>query len=287
LLSYRHGFHAGGWADVHKHVVLTGLIRRLREKPAPYTVVDAFAGDGLYALSSPESQKTGEHREGIVRLHGADDAPEMVASYLGLVRGINGTGPLALYPGSPAIARELLRPDDRLILNELHPTAYDRLARWAGGERRIAVHKRDAVEFLGAMVTPKLRRGLVLIDPAYEVKAEYEQMAELLPRLVRAWPNGIFALWYPQLVEGRERGMVAALGEALGDSNLLITEIARGDRVPRGMQGAGMMIVNPPWQFQDELSTATDWLTAQLRPAGIVSSRISPHAARRESARSD
>src|SRR5262249_21394926 len=159
----------------------------------------------------------GEHKEGILRLGEAAGAPPMVASYLALVHGMNGTGPLALYPGSPALARDLLRADDRLVLNELHPTAHERLVRWAGSEPRIAVHKRDATEFLGAFVTPKLRRGLVVIDPAYELKSEYEQMGELLPRLVRAWPGGIFALWFPRLPEGRERGMLTALQLSLAD----------------------------------------------------------------------
>ena len=167
MLSYRHGFHAGGWADVHKHVVLTALLLRLGDKATPYTVLDAFAGDGVYTLDGAEARKTGEHRAGISQVFAERDGPPSVDHYLSLVRNANPGGPLAIYPGSPALARDMLRREDHLILNELHPTAYAALRRWALDDRKVATHQRDAAEFLGAFATPKLRRGLVLLDPAY------------------------------------------------------------------------------------------------------------------------
>ena len=270
MLSYRHGFHAGGWADVHKHVAFMLLLSHLRQKPAAFSVVDAFSGDAIYDLTGPDAIKTREFETGIARIWDAADAPPGVDVYLAAVWAANHGGVPAVYPGSPALARALLRNDDRLVLNELHPTAYRALADWAGDDPRIAVHRRDAIELMGALVTPQLRRGVVLIDPAYEVKSEYETIPASVARAVKAWPQGCFALWYPVLAEARHRDLLTSLYRALTDTdrmNALVAELTPSTRAigsRRGMRGAGLVIINPPWRFDDDMANAGIWLADRL-----------------------
>jgi 23S rRNA (adenine2030-N6)-methyltransferase len=267
MLSYRHGFHAGHWADVHKHAALTLLLRHLAEKDTPFCVVDPFAGDGVYDLTSAEAQKTGEFRSGIERIWRRTDAPPGVADYLASVRAMNG-GALTAYPGSPALARTALRGSDALILGELHPTAYAGLRRWAAGDPRIHVHRRDGFELMGALLPPPVRRGLALVDPAYEVKADYETLPAALMRALERWPTGICMVWYPVLAEGRHAAMVAALGR-LPARAVLQAEIAPPRSPATGLRVSGLVVINPPWRFDAEVMAAGNWLAGALwRPAG-------------------
>jgi 23S rRNA (adenine2030-N6)-methyltransferase len=271
VLSYRHGFHAGGWADVHKHVAVALLLLHLRQKSTAFAVLDAFAGDAVYDLTGPEATKTREFETGIARIWDAADAPPGIVEYVAAVRAFNGAvGAVTRYPGSPALARAALRDGDRLILNELHPTAHRALSAWARDDSRISVHKRDAAELMGALVTPQLRRGLILVDPAYEVKSEYETVPEALGRSVKAWPQGIYALWYPVLAEARHRALLASLHGVLAGMDgieAVVTEIVppSNPQLPaRGMRGAGLVIINQPWRFDDEIKAAGDWLADRL-----------------------
>jgi 23S rRNA (adenine2030-N6)-methyltransferase len=272
MLSYRHGFHAGNRADVHKHAALALALRHLRRKDAPFCVIDAFAGDGVYDLTSAEALKTAEFRAGIAKIWRRTDAPAGVDGYLDRVRAANAAMPnaggrLIAYPGSPALARASLRADDRLILGELHPTAHEGLKRWARNDARIAVHRRDGFELLGALVPPPVRRGAALVDPAYEVKAEYETLPPALARALHRWKQGIYLVWYPVLAEARHRAMVEALA-ALPAASILQSELGPASPPAAGMQASGLVILNPPWQFDAELQTAGDWLAAALWPAG-------------------
>ena len=260
MLSYRHGFHAGFWADVHKHAALSLLLARLRSKAKPFCVVDVFAGDGIYDLTAPEALKTREFEDGIAKLWQRKDAPAGLAPYLGVVRGFNPTGRLAKYPGSPAFIRAALRDTDRLVLAELHPTAHAHLTRWAAGDKRIAVHKRDGFEFLGAAVPPAIRRGMVLIDPSYEVKSEYESVSRALEKALLRWKEGIYVVWYPILPQRRHEKLLAALAKL----KPLISEIAPQKAPARGLQGAGLAIFNPPFGFARELQTARDYIVTVL-----------------------
>ena len=261
MLSYRHGFHAGNWADVHKHAALTLLLVHLRAKAKPFTVIDAFAGDGMYDLTASEALKTAEFETGIARVWKRKDAPPGVAEYLDVVRAFNAGGRLARYPGSPAIARASLRDGDRMVLAELHPTAYAHLKRWATADKRIALHKRDGLEMLGAVLPPAIRRGVVLIDPSYEVKSDYDAVPAALARALRKWKEGIFVVWYPILPEGRHESLLSALAPL----HPLISEIAPKTPPPRGLRGAGIAIVNPPFGVADPLARARDWLEQALR----------------------
>ena len=265
MLSYRHGFHAGFWADVHKHTALAILLARLRRKPAPFCVVDPFAGDGVYDLSAPAAQKTGEFHDGIARIWQRPDAPAGLGWYLDNVRAMNPGGRLTVYPGSPALARAALRDDDRLILAELHSTAHANLKRWAKDDARLAVHRRDGYELLGALTPPPARRGLVLVDPSYEVKTEYETLPAALARALARWPQGVYAVWYPVLAEGRHTAMVEALAR-LDARAVLQDEIAPTVRPAMGMRASGLVVFNPPWQCDQELAAVGDWLARALWP---------------------
>jgi 23S rRNA (adenine2030-N6)-methyltransferase len=260
MLSYRHGFHAGNWVDVHKHAALTLLLVHLRRKATPFTVIDAFAGDGVYDLTAPDAQKNREFERGIAKIWQRKDAPACLAPFLDAVRAFNAGGRLAKYPGSPAIARAALRQADRLVLAELHPTAYAHLKRWAASDKRIAVHKRDGFEFLDAALPPDPRRGLVVIDPSYEVKSEYDTVPRALEGALRNWKEGIYLVWYPILPEGRHQTLRAAL-EAFTP---LVSEIAPRTPPARGLIGAGVAIVNPPFGFERDMTEARDWLQASL-----------------------
>ena len=263
MLSYRHGFHAGFWADVHKHAALALLLAHLKRKDTPFTVIDPFAGDAVYDLASPEALKTGEFRDGISRLWRRSDAPDGVAWYLAQVRALNAKPRLATYPGSPELARAALRRADRLIAGELHPTAYAALKRWAKGDARIAVHRRDGFELISAVVPPPVPRGLVLIDPSYEVKAEYDTLAPALATALGKWPHGIYAVWYPILPEGRHRALLAALARLPADG-MLVSELAPSAPPASGLQGSGLAIVNPPWRFEQAMDEAGRWIAAAL-----------------------
>ena len=260
MLSYRHGFHAGNWADVHKHAALSLLLAHLRGKAKPFCVIDVFAGDGVYDLTALDALKAGEFKDGIAKIWQREDAPAGIAPYLEFVRSFNPAGRLVKYPGSPAIVRAALRETDRLVLAELHPTAYAHLTRWVAGDKRIAVHKRDGFEFLAAAVPPAIRRGVVLIDPSYEVKSEYETLPRALEKALRRWKEGIYVVWYPILPEGRHEALLATLAKL----KPLISEIAPPQPPARGLQGAGLAIFNPPFGFERELERARDFIAAAL-----------------------
>jgi 23S rRNA (adenine2030-N6)-methyltransferase len=268
MLSYRHGFHAGHWADVHKHVAVVLLVRHLLEKPKPVVVVDAFAGDGSYALDSPEAVKTGAFREGIARLWPAAEAPPSVAPYVAAVGAANPSGRLATYPGTPALLAGLLRRDDRILLSELHPTAHANLVRAMRGDSRVTVHRRDGFEFVNAVAPPDIRRGLVIIDPSYEVKDDYARVVSTVVRAIAKWPEATYLAWYPVLREGRHREMLDAFRD-LGAHAVLAAELAPHDRPGAGLQGTGLVVVRPPWRFDGALAEAGDWLAERLwTPAG-------------------
>jgi 23S rRNA (adenine2030-N6)-methyltransferase len=262
MLSYQHAYHAGNAADVHKHLALVMLLGHLRRKDKPFSYVDSHAGRGIYDLDGAEARRTGEAATGILRLAAAAGAPAPVRDYLGLVAGFNKPGRLRYYPGSAALARALLRADDRAILLELHPRELEALKRSIGGDERVSIHSRGCYEGLPALLPPPIRRGLVLIDPSYEVKNEYEDLAGLLGKATGRWANGIYLLWYPLLAEARHRRLLGRL-EALALPRTLMSEHRFGARVT-GLQGSGLVVVNAPWRFDAELGAAMRHVAAAL-----------------------
>lgn len=264
MFGYRHAFHAGNFADVVKHSLLVALLEALQRKDTPLCVLDTHAGLGRYDLASPEACKNREYAEGIGRVYAEGSAPPAAARYLELVRALNAGGSaLRWYPGSPRIARALLRPQDRLVLTELNRADHAVLKREFAGDRQVAVHLQDAYQGLKAFLPPAERRGLVLIDPAYELKDEYERAAAGLAGAHRRWPTGVYALWYPLLTASLARGLHEGL-RAGGIRKVLRAELWVRPEARDRLSGSGMLIVNPPWRLEAELAELLPWLQARL-----------------------
>jgi 23S rRNA (adenine2030-N6)-methyltransferase len=262
MLSYQHIYHAGARADVHKHLALVMLIRRLQHKPTSMCFVDAHAGRGIYDLRSAEATTTNEARDGIVHLAGAAEPPDPVRDYLNIVAGFNPGGGLRYYPGSCAIAQSLLREGDRAVLLELHPQEAAALKDMVAGDRRVSVHARDCYEGLPALLPPPIRRGIVLIDPSYEVKSEYGAVVELLSKVLRRWSTAVCVLWYPILREARHRHLLRSAA-ALALPSVTVCEL-RFRAAQGGLAGSGLIVVNTPWQFADEFSAAMRYVAGAL-----------------------
>jgi 23S rRNA (adenine2030-N6)-methyltransferase len=266
-VNYRHAFHAGNFADVVKHAVLALLIERLKAKDAPFRVIDTHAGVGTYDLTAGPARRTGEWRAGIGRLWQRRlPAPldALLAPYLGAVAALNGPGALRRYPGSPWIARQLLRRQDRLTAVELHPEDAEALAAAFAGDVQVRVVALDGWLALGSFVPPKERRGLVLVDPPYEAADEFDRLAEAFLNAHRRWPTGVYALWYPVkdlAAVDRLRARLAASGVA----RLLRAELSvRGRGVGGTFNGAGLVLGNAPWHFAETLEALLGGLVPLL-----------------------
>lgn len=267
MLSYQHIYHAGNPADVLKHAVLALLLQFLQRKEKPLRIFDTHAGSGLYDLESSEACKTAEYREGIGRLFPLIETPEALAPYLSLVRGLNPDGRLRYYPGSPVVAAKLLRPDDHLELMDLHPQALSELRNALGRERRAHIHRRDGFEGLPALLPPREHRGLVLIDPSYEVKEEFRRVLTLLQEAMRRWATGCYAIWYPILSHPAAVDFLPRV-TASGIPRIFRAELAVLARTQPGMTGSGMLLVNPPWGMEAAINQLLPWLWDRLATEG-------------------
>jgi 23S rRNA (adenine2030-N6)-methyltransferase len=290
-MNYRHAFHAGNFADVVKHIVLTRVLLYLHEKPSAFRVIETHAGAGRYDLTGDEAQRSGEWRLGIARLLAApldDAATAVIKPYLDIVRSHN-TGPeLTAYPGSPLVARALLRPQDRMTVCELEPTAQRQLVANLRRDEQARVVKIDGWTALPAYVPPQERRGLVLVDPPFESAHEFDRLADGFAAAHAKWPTGIFILWYP-LKDARAAGR---LGQRVADTllsapraqnrparelaeRLLRIEFQTGLVVRTdGLSAAGLLVINPPWTLQRELAAVAPALAAALGTEGQGRFRI-------------
>jgi 23S rRNA (adenine2030-N6)-methyltransferase len=267
-VNYRHAYHAGNFGDCLKHAVLVWLLRALHRKPNAMMMLDTHAGIGQYDLTTGPADRTGEFRDGILRL--LDDPPAALADYVGLVKS------RGLYPGSPAIARALLRPHDRLVCCELHPEDFATLRQgFAGG--RVTVHRRDAWEAVRALLPPPERRGLTLIDPPYEAADEFFRLVEGIGLAHHRFASGVIAAWYPI----KQLAPVRALHAALRDSD--IRDIVAAElwlRPPLDaarLNGCGLIVVNPPFRFQEQVPDILAALRDRLADedgAGFALTRI-------------
>lgn len=255
-MNYRHVFHAGNFADVVKHTILTRILTYLMRKDAPFRVIDTHAGVGLYDLKGPAAAKTGEWVDGIGRLMGRtlpDDASALLAPYLDAIRAQNNDGNLRFYPGSPLITRTLLRPQDRLMALELHPQDVDILRENFAGDFQVRVTHVDGWQALGTHLPPKEKRGLVLIDPPFEERGEFARMVENLIKAHKRWPGGLYALWYPIKDPEDVADFVDMLAES-GIPKILRLELKiRAASLPPRLHGTGMIIVNPPFVLEEEM----------------------------------
>jgi 23S rRNA (adenine2030-N6)-methyltransferase len=269
MLSYRHAFHAGNHADVLKHLTLVAIGRHLAAKPAPFWIIDTHAGAGRYALESDHAQKLGEWRDGIGRLWSCTDLPPAAVDYLEQVKSLNPDGRLRHYPGSPWIARQLLREGDRLRLFEMHSTDTRLLQEcFAGAGRQVVVTAGDGFAGLKGILPPPPRRALVLIDPSYETRGDYSAVVQSLQDALKRFATGTYAVWYPLLAKPEARQLPERL-KNLGaanwlDATLSVREPARDGF---GMHGSGMFVINPPWTLEQTLADTLPAL-AQLLTQG-------------------
>jgi 23S rRNA (adenine2030-N6)-methyltransferase len=267
-MNYRHAFHAGNFADVHKHAVLARLLMHLRAKPAPFRAIDTHAGAGIYSLAGPEAERTGEWKDGIARLLDTaldPHAAELFGPYIDAVKASNPPQQLVVYPGSPALVRSMLRRDDRLIACELEPGAAGALAEAVGRDARVKTIAIDGWTALSAYIPPKERRGLVMVDPPFEHPEEFSRLGDAVVRACRKWPTGIFMLWYPI----KDRVGPDTLARALRTSGIpkilrAELEVAPPGHDPARLRGSGLILINPPYRLQDELSIMQPTLAAAL-----------------------
>ena len=256
-MNYRHAFHAGNFGDCIKHALLVWLVRALQRKPAGIFFLDTHAGAGRYDLSAGPAERTGEWRSGVFRV--LDDPPAALADYVALVR------QLGLYPGSPSIAQALLRPQDRLACCELHPEEFAALRSVFAGDKQVAVHRRNAWEALGALLPPCERRGLVLIDPPFEAADEYEKLVAGLRAGHAKFATGVFAAWYPIKHRAPVRAFHAAMAQS-GIRDIVAVELLLREPLdPARLNGCGVLVVNPPFQFE---AAAEEVLAALLDRLG-------------------
>ena len=289
MLSYRHGFHAGNHADVIKHFVLIQLLQYMNQKDAAYTYVDTHSGAGLYSLDSGYASKNAEFETGIAPLWGKKDLPPALADYLDLVKALNPSGKMRYYPGSPYCADKIMREQDRLRLFELHPSEikilsenFRKLDAHAAEQgrrptvrgKRVIISDGDGFESLKALLPPPSRRGLVLIDPPYEVKDDYRRVKVALEDALTRFPTGTYAVWYPVLNRQDSRQLPEKLKRLQSKDWLNVTLSISGSTPDGfGLHSSGMFILNPPWTLMATLKEVMPYLVAALgtdKEAGFV-----------------
>ena len=269
-MNYRHHFHAGNFADVMKHVLLLQILTRLNQKDKPYRYIDTHGGAGKYDLSTSEAQKSGEFLNGIHRLVKLDDsikrnAPEGVQQYLKIVEKMREGSGKGAYPGSPWFALEGMREIDKATIFEMQRDVFQQLY-YNVRDKRAGLHERDAYEGLFGVIPPKEKRGLVMIDPPYEVeRKDFPQLVDLIATAYKKWPTVVFAIWYPikdrAMIDRFEKKMIKT-----GIRRQLICEVCVWpDDTPVGLNGCGLLVINPPWKFSEDADEALQWLFPHLR----------------------
>lgn len=280
MLSYRHAFHAGNHADVLKHVVLIQLLRYMNQKETPYMYVDTHAGAGVYQLDSSQAAKNAEFETGISRLWDRTDLPPAIAEYVDLVKSMNPSGKMRYYPGSPYCAELVMREQDRLRLFELHPSDarilhenFQKMEAHAAAQgirpttrgKRILLQKADGFDGLKALLPPISRRGLVLIDPPYEVKEDYRRVKETLAEALKRFATGTYAVWYPVLQRMEARQFPEQLKRLPSDNWLNVTlSIAMPSPDGFGLHSSGMFVLNPPYTLEPMLRNFMPYLVSVL-----------------------
>jgi len=274
MLSYRHAFHAGNFADVLKHTVLVHCLRYLGQKDKAFCYIDTHAGPGDYTLTSDYAQQNREFDDGIGRLWQGSNYPACVSDYVQLVKQYNTSPALTHYPGSPWFAKTLLRPQDRLCLYELHPTEQRILQKTTSKDRRITVYPDDGLKLAYGLLPPHERRGLVLIDPSYELKTDYEQVVDTLVKMHKRFATGTYALWYPVVSRRRNQLLERAL-QRTGIADMHLFELAvKPDSETPGMTACGMIVINPPWTLVANMAEAVPWLAQMLGDEGTGGYRV-------------
>ncbi len=266
LLSYRHSYHAGNYADVIKHIVLIEIFEHLIKKENAFDYIDTHAGAGLYNLHSAHATKLQEYTQGIGKLN-RQDWPEL-ASYFDVVASYNTTDTLTVYPGSPSIASNFLRRQDRSWLYELHPRDAELLLENSSKQKGVRVMHEDGFKGMEALLPPISRRGLVLIDPSYEIKTDYNQVFDSINNAYKKFPTGTYALWYPVVdrknIDTLERKLIRSGIMKIQQFELGIT----ADQFGSGMSASGMIVINPPWLLKDKMAKVLPKLVTALGGEG-------------------
>lgn len=274
MLAYRHLFHAGNFADVFKHALLTRMLLALTRKDKAFCYLETHAGIGLYDLRHPWAQKLSEYRGGIERVWRRDDAPSMLEPYLAAVRGENRDGALRWYPGSPRIARRFLRAQDRMELAELNRDDCEALQRCFASDRQVHAHCMDGYQALKAYLPPRERRGMVLIDSSFDRAREFDRLVDALKLAHERWATGVFALWYPLMqapaIHAFERRIALS-----GIRKVLKLELSvLPDGWADGLRGSAMLVVNPPYGLDEEAREILPWLWRVMAEEGTGGSRV-------------
>lgn len=268
MLSYRHLFHAGNFADVFKHVLLARLVTALCAKDKPWFYLDTHAGTGRYDLSHPWAQKAREYENGIGRLWGRKDLPALLAPYMAAVRAANPVHRLRFYPGSPLVARWLARPGDRLVLSELNKTDCAELRKLFARDRQVQVQLMDGYQALKAFLPPIERRGLTLIDSPFDRAREFDRITKALVEAHARFATGTYAVWYPLMEKSAMRAFDREVVRADIRKILKVELTVEPENWTLTVPGCGMLVVNPPWAFEEEARTLLDWLWLALANAG-------------------
>lgn len=274
MLSYRHAFHAGNFADVLKHIVLLEVLAYLAQKEKPFCVIDTHAGAGKYSLDSDYALKTREFDTGISQLWQRDDLPPSVANYVDLQKRFNANGQFKHYAGSPLLIKQVLREKDKLHLFELHSTEVGLLKATMKQDKRIRIEHAEGLKNGLALLPPIERRGLVLIDPSYEMKSDYTDVVKTLIQMHKRFATGTYALWYPVIERGRNQVLEMAFKKS-GIKNIQLFELGiNADNSGRGMNASGMIIINPPWNLTATMQTVLPWLAGVLGENGAGNFRV-------------
>ena len=270
-MNYRHAFHAGNFADVFKHALLLRILLYLMRKEQPLRFIDTHAGIGRYDLAGDEALRTGEWRNGIGKILTSQPPPEiaeLLADWLAIVGPHNGEGRPALYPGSPDIARALLRPQDRIALNELHEVDNSKLQRLLGRDERVRIGAMDGYAALNAWTPPVERRGLVLIDPPFEERNEFGRIVAGIGRAWKKWPTGCYAIWYPVKDKALIGQFYAGL-QGVGAKQILRLELGISPPLETGpLTASGLCVINPPFALADEARVILPWLLNTMADTG-------------------
>ena len=272
-MNYRHEFHAGNFADVMKHALLTLSIEHLKKKAKPFFLLDTHAGAGMTDLAGEEAQKTGEFRQGIARLLDAEgDIPAPLAPYLEAVRALGGD-PLTRYPGSPALAAYLARSEDRIAFVEIEQEPGRDCAELFKRDPRVKVQTMDGYRAMKAMLPPKERRGLILVDPPFEDRAEFAAIEKALAGAHRRWATGTILVWYP-VKDPSVSGEFLERMAASGIPKQLALELHVMAPDGKRMTGSGILAVNPPWPLANEGEALLGWLAEKLAQGPGARARV-------------
>lgn len=263
-MNYRHAFHAGNHADVVKHLIISRIIALLARKEAPFVCLDSHAGLGLYDLKGDEASRTGEWLEGIARLWNADDLPASTDDYFNVLKAMNPDGELRYYPGSPELARQLTRDQDRVLLNEKHPHDGQLLKENMRGDRRVAVHLGEGWHVPRALLPVAEKRALLLIDPPFEQSDELERCITALNESISRMRQTIVAIWYPIKDERQLKRFYQGLSKSTAPKLLRAELFVHSPDDATRLTGSGLVIANAPWGLEEELKTLLPWLAKQL-----------------------